>query len=81
MTRIFRSTTRWGVLAERGNDPALSYPVTPFLNGPGTVSAHDDDRLRKDMYVSQWGISIQQALPARFRQHALVCGQQGNLTC
>ena len=42
--------------------PGLSYPVTPFLNGPGTVSARDDDRNRKDMYVSQWGFSVQQAL-------------------
>ncbi len=43
--------------------PGLSYPVTPFLNGPGTVSPRDMDRNRKDMYVSQWGFSIQQALP------------------
>jgi outer membrane receptor protein involved in Fe transport len=42
--------------------PALSFPVTPFLSGPGTVSARDDDRNRKDMYVSQWGLSVQQAL-------------------
>jgi hypothetical protein len=42
--------------------PTLSFPVTPFLNGPGTVSARDDDRRRKDMYVSQWGLSVQQAL-------------------
>ena len=42
--------------------PTLSFPVTPFLNGPGTVSARDDDRNRKDMYVSQWGVSVQQAL-------------------
>lgn len=43
--------------------PTLSYPVTPFLNGPGTVSPRDMYRLRKDMYVSQWGISVQQSLP------------------
>jgi len=43
--------------------PGLSWPVTPFLNGPGTVSPRDMDRNRKDMYVSQWGLSIQQALP------------------
>ncbi len=42
--------------------PTLSFPVTPFLNGPGTVSARDDDRRRKDMYVSQWGLSLQQAI-------------------
>ncbi|MGD0548156.1 MAG: carboxypeptidase-like regulatory domain-containing protein [Terracidiphilus sp.] len=44
-------------------NPNLSYPVTPFLNGPGTVSPRDMDRNRKDMYVSQWGLSVQQVLP------------------
>ena len=43
--------------------PGLSYPITPFLNGPGTVSANADYRDRKDMYVTQWGLSVQQALP------------------
>jgi hypothetical protein len=43
--------------------PNLSYPVTPFLNGPGTVSPRNMNRHRKDMYVSQWGLSVQQALP------------------
>ena len=37
--------------------PGLSYPITPFLNGPGTLSANADYRDRKDMYVSQWGLS------------------------
>ena len=47
--------------------PNLSYPVTPFLaNTPGIISPRDDDRLRKDMYVEQWGLSVQQALPADF---------------
>ena len=35
--------------------------VTPYLQGPGTVSPRDMDRNRKDMYVSQWGFSVQQA--------------------
>ena len=43
--------------------PALSYPIAPFLNGPGTASANADYRDRKDMYVSEWGLSVQQALP------------------
>ena len=43
--------------------PGLSYPITPFLNGPGTLSANADYRDRKDMYVSQWGLSLQRALP------------------
>jgi hypothetical protein len=42
--------------------PNLSYPVTPFLNGPGTVSPRDMDRRRKDMVVSQWSLSVQQAI-------------------
>jgi hypothetical protein len=42
--------------------PTLSFPISPYLNGPGTVSARDDDRNRKDMYVAQWGVSVQQAL-------------------
>ncbi|MGA9670246.1 MAG: carboxypeptidase regulatory-like domain-containing protein [Terracidiphilus sp.] len=41
----------------------LSYPITPFLNGPGTISANSDDRDRKDMYVIDWGLSVQRALP------------------
>jgi Carboxypeptidase regulatory-like domain/TonB dependent receptor len=57
--------------------PTLSYPVTPFLNGPGTVSARDDDRRRKDMYVSQWGLSIQQALPADFVNTISYVGSKG----
>ena len=43
--------------------PGLSYPITPFLNGPGTQSANADYRDRKDMYVTQWGLSVQRALP------------------
>jgi hypothetical protein len=43
--------------------PGLSYPITPFLNGPGTLSANADYRDRKDMYVTQWGLSVQRALP------------------
>lgn len=45
--------------------PALSYPVTPFLsNATGIISPLDDDRTRKDTYVEQWGLSVQQTLPA-----------------
>ena len=43
--------------------PSLSYPIAPFLNGPGILSANADYRDRKDMYASQWGLSVQQALP------------------
>ena len=57
--------------------PNLSYPVTPFLNGPGTVSPRDMDRNRKDMYVSQWGFSVQQALPQDFVGTLSYVGSKG----
>ena len=57
--------------------PDLSYPVTPFLNGPGTVSPRDMDRNRKDMYVSQWGFSIQQALRDNFVGTLSYVGSKG----
>lgn len=42
----------------------LSYPIDPFLeNTPGIVAPRQADRNRKDMYVTQWGFSVQQALP------------------
>ncbi len=40
----------------------VSFPVTPFLTGLGVTSPRDMDRNRKDSYVSQWGVSVQQAL-------------------
>lgn len=58
--------------------PGLSFPVTPFLAGvPGTVSARDMDRLRKDMYVSQWGLSLQQSLPREFVGTLSYIGSKG----
>ena len=47
--------------------PNLSYPIEPFLaKTTGIVSPRDDDRQRKDTYVEEWGLSVQQALPADF---------------
>jgi hypothetical protein len=44
--------------------PNLTYPVDPFLaNATGIISPSAMERDRKDMYVSQWGLSIQQSLP------------------
>jgi hypothetical protein len=45
---------------------SLSYPIDPFLSGPGTISPQDDDRRRKDTYVEQWSLSAQHALPEDF---------------
>jgi Carboxypeptidase regulatory-like domain/TonB dependent receptor len=55
----------------------LSFPIAPYLNGPGTVSARDDDRNRKDMYVTQWGFSLQQALPHGFVNTLSYVGSKG----
>ena len=58
--------------------PNLSYPITPFLaDTPGIVSPRDDDRLRKDAYVEQWGLSVQQQLPADFIGTASYVGSKG----
>ena len=58
--------------------PGLSFPVTPFLAGmPGIVSPRNMDRRRKDMYVSQWGLSGQQALPASFVGTLSYIGSKG----
>jgi hypothetical protein len=47
--------------------PNLSYPITPFLSATtGIVSPRNDDRRRKDTYITQWGVSVKQALPADF---------------
>ena len=44
--------------------PNLSYPITPFLvDTIGIVSPREADRRRKDMYVMQWGLSVEQSLP------------------
>ncbi len=58
--------------------PGLSYPITPFLNGPGTISANADYRDRKDMYVSEWGLSVQRALPHNLVGTLSYVGSKGN---
>ncbi len=58
--------------------PGLSYPITPFLNGPGTISANADYRDRRDMYVIQWGLSAQRALPGDLVGTLSYVGSKGN---
>jgi hypothetical protein len=58
--------------------PGLSYPIAPFLNGPGTISANADYRKRKDMYVIQWGLSVQRALPHDLVGTLSYVGSKGN---
>jgi hypothetical protein len=58
--------------------PNLSYPITPFLaDTTGIISPRDDDRRRKDTYVSQWGLSVQQELPADFVATLSYVGSEG----
>jgi hypothetical protein len=57
--------------------PGLAFPIALLLNGPGTVSARDDDRTRKDSYFGEWGLSVQQALPFHFVDTLSYVGSKG----
>ncbi|HEY0163070.1 MAG TPA: TonB-dependent receptor [Edaphobacter sp.] len=58
--------------------PNLSYPITPFLsNTQGIVSPRNDDRMRKDTYVEQWGLSVQQEFPGDFVGTVSYVGSSG----
>ena len=61
--------------------PTLSYPVTPFLDlaksagiTPRSLQRHN----RRDLYVEQWGMSIQQDLPAGFMGQIAYSGSSGH---
>jgi len=48
----------------RATIPSLTFPVDSFFTGvPGVISPSAMQRDRKDMYVTQWGLSVQQSLP------------------
>lgn len=55
----------------------LSFPLSFSCSGTATVSARADDRHRKDMYVSQWGFSVQQVLPHGFLNTLSYAGSKG----
>jgi hypothetical protein len=62
--------------------PALSFPLTPFLQyaeagGLGVVSPRDLDRNRKDDYVSAWTASVQRKLPWNVIGTAAYLGNKG----
>jgi Carboxypeptidase regulatory-like domain/TonB dependent receptor len=58
--------------------PNLSFPIDPFLvSTAGKISPRADDRRRKDTYVTQWGLSVQQTLPADFVGTISYVGSQG----
>jgi hypothetical protein len=71
---ISNEVDRYSLSGIRG----LSFPIDPFLSTvPGIVSPRDMNRLRKDMYVSQWGLSLQQSLGADLVATAAYVGSKG----
>ncbi len=60
--------------------PTLSFPITPFLaTAPGIVSPRDDDRLRRDAYVTEWGTSVEQEFGKGWVGSASYVGSEGSL--
>jgi hypothetical protein len=58
--------------------PDLTFPIDPFLQDTtGIISPRAQDRRRKDTYVSQWGLSVQQALPANLVGTVSYVGTKG----
>ncbi len=66
-TRLRPFTTKFRTsISNSSLNPALSYPVTPFLrsSGAGIASARAASRDRSNAYASEWSVSIQ-TQPAR----------------
>jgi hypothetical protein len=58
--------------------PGLRFPIDPFLaDTTGIVSPRAQDRRRKDTYVTQWGLSLQQALPSEVVATISYVGSKG----
>ena len=55
----------------------VTYPVTPYFTGSGTLSPNAEQRDRKDSYTEQWDLSIQQELPANFVTTLTYLGSNG----
>jgi hypothetical protein len=55
----------------------VHYPVDPYFTGSGTLSPNAEQRNRKDTYVEQWSLSIQQELPANFVATISYLGSHG----
>ena len=64
------------------NCPGLGYPIVLDSEGnpacsSGTQSPNAEQRNRKDSYVTQWGLSIEQALPGNFVGNLAYVGSKG----
>ena len=55
----------------------VTYPVSPYFTGPGTISPNAEQRNRNDSYVEQWVFSVQQQLPAKFLSTFSYLGSHG----
>ena len=56
----------------------LTYPIaTSCYSGEGSVSPSAEQRNRKDSYVEQWDLSVQQELPANFVTTLSYLGSHG----
>lgn len=60
------------------SQPGLSFPIDPFIeNATRVISPRAQDRRRKDTYVTQWGFSVQQALPSEIVSTTSYVGSKG----
>src|SRR5271165_815595 len=64
------------------NCPGLSYPIVLNSQGNpvcsnGTQSPNAEQRNRKDSYVTQWGLSLEQAMPGNFVGTMSYVGSKG----
>ncbi len=64
------------------NCPGLGYPIVLDSQGTpvcstGTQSPSAEQRHRPDSYVTQWGLSVEQALPANFVANMAYVGSKG----
>jgi hypothetical protein len=55
----------------------VTYPVASFFTGAGTLSPNAEQRDRKDSYVEQWDLAVQQELPANFVGTLTYLGSHG----
>jgi len=65
-----------------GNCPGLSYPIVLSPIGDpvctnGTISPNAEERDRKDTSATEWGLSVQQALPGDFLGTLAYVGSKG----
>ena len=60
--------------------PGLSYPIAPFvgLAKETGITPRSLQRDIRDLYSAEWGLSIQQEMPARFVMQVGYVGNKGS---